>query len=352
MRSQLNLFSWCLLMIAATASNYEHHNGDPILTTYNRDTNGTRHMTFHTGEENSRDANGGKFDTIDDTFDTATTDAIDDTFDTATTDAIDDTFDTATTDAIDDTFDTATTDTIDDTFDTATTDAINDTFDTATTDTIDDTYGTGTTDAIDDTFYTDPTDFPEGKTKAPDTSDISNGTHKASLHFTDFPIFNKAVGQKIESTLKEMKENFSALKEYNLLWTYFVSEPFEGKRYLASLMDDRFSLDWGNTMCRMDNGYLLELDSRKEYDFVVNFLDISRIHFFLVGANDVEQRGHFVNYNSGRELNITLFPWQHETPTNHPRRQNCVMIRLFFSRHQLRTTRCDNRMRYVCEVPA
>ena len=76
------------------------------------------------------------------------------------------------------------------------------------------------------------------------------------------------MGQKIESTLKEMKENFSALKEYNLLWTYFVSEPFEGKRYLASLMDDRFSLDSGNTMCRMDNGYLLELDTRKEYDIM------------------------------------------------------------------------------------
>ena len=107
-----------------------------------------------------------------------------------------------------------------------------------------------------------------------------------------------------------------------------------------------FSLKNANAVCQQHNGYLLELNGRNEFNFVVDFLEAES---FRVGANDVKKEGDFINFNSNTISTVLDLPWGENQPDNAEGVEDCMEIVAEWK--ALGDKICDMLTKYICEVP-
>ncbi|XP_062613937.1 perlucin-like protein [Saccostrea cucullata] len=128
-------------------------------------------------------------------------------------------------------------------------------------------------------------------------------------------------------------------------WLYFEEHCyFRGKEYLT--------WDEAKLQCKSQGGYLTEIESRKENEWIINYLAPAYCTHRLwlqcvvwIGANDQENDWRFVWDWSRRGLTFTNWRWRE--PNNYNREEHCVAVT--YPWQEWIDLRCWERRPYVCE---
>ncbi|GFN95050.1 collectin-11 [Plakobranchus ocellatus] len=99
-----------------------------------------------------------------------------------------------------------------------------------------------------------------------------------------------------------------------------------------------------NELCKSIGGYLVELDSLDEQNFVTRFVKAHRQYSALTGANDVEREGTFVYYNSKKPM--PALKWRYGNPNNWRNKEHCVQI----LSTGVNDIHCRRYAQYICEI--
>ncbi|GFN88557.1 Cd209 antigen [Plakobranchus ocellatus] len=126
--------------------------------------------------------------------------------------------------------------------------------------------------------------------------------------------------------------------------TFVVSEMFQNSVYFLSKQAAKFDLRLMNRICKDIGGYLVEIDSPKEQDFLSKFVTGMTRHYVYTGANDVMREGTFVYYNSKKPM--PALKWYENNPDNWLGDENCVHI----TSEGLNDICCDHIAKYLCEL--
>ena len=131
----------------------------------------------------------------------------------------------------------------------------------------------------------------------------------------------------------------------------FESSHFEGRNYYLSLPTPLPTVNVFQDKCRDVAGYLAEIDTREEYEFIMEFLKQSIPEgrdTALVGANDLAVEGRWVFMRSGKGL--TYFDWKREAGGGE---FNCMYLVWNSQDAGMHDWKCVDKelRRYVCEVP-
>ncbi|GFO36449.1 Cd209 antigen [Plakobranchus ocellatus] len=116
---------------------------------------------------------------------------------------------------------------------------------------------------------------------------------------------------------------------------------FQNSVYFLSKKPAKFNLRLMNRICKNIGGYLVEIDSRKEQDFVAKFVTSKSIYSTYTGAI---REGTFIYYNSKKPL--PALKWYENNPDNRLGNENCVLI----TRGGLHDIRCGYIGTYLCEL--
>ncbi|XP_059146606.1 uncharacterized protein LOC131934565 [Physella acuta] len=138
---------------------------------------------------------------------------------------------------------------------------------------------------------------------------------------------------------------------------FSISPPFNGHHYLLSNRLYTFKVESAEAMCELFGGYLVEIDSRDEHQFLINFLtnEKNKLNFSIAmtGLSDELQEKVWVNRHSKTVANYTH--WYSSEP-NGGRSQNCVV--LYSPTWLMVDDPCSHTMSdfsfkltYLCEVP-
>ncbi|GFO14107.1 Cd209 antigen [Plakobranchus ocellatus] len=127
--------------------------------------------------------------------------------------------------------------------------------------------------------------------------------------------------------------------------SFWVSEVFPQSNsvYFLSKRISYDSLDRRNELCKTIGGYLVELDSRDEQNFVAKFVTTISYSYIFTGGNDIRREGHFVQYNSKKPM--PALKWVGPNPDNW-RNEDCVEIKM----SGLNDISCDYSGQHVCEL--
>ncbi|GFO46057.1 collectin-11 [Plakobranchus ocellatus] len=127
---------------------------------------------------------------------------------------------------------------------------------------------------------------------------------------------------------------------------YWASKVFPETKsvYFLSKRRPRFSIHLMNELCKNIDGYLVELDSLDEQNFVAGFLKAHTIYYAFTGANDIKREGTFVFYNSKKLM--PALKWLSHEPDNYNNKEDCVRIRP----KGLNDISCKYRDHYICEL--
>ena len=135
---------------------------------------------------------------------------------------------------------------------------------------------------------------------------------------------------------------------YADLIKFDISDVYKDTVYFASKHEEPFNIKRANDACVAARGYLVELDDVEEYNFVLDFVKrVGGSKTFMTGGNDVAHEGKFSYYNSGNPVPSSL-PWSRGQPDNAYNAEDCME---FFIGKGLNDMPCQNRSRFVCEVP-
>ncbi|GFN98794.1 pulmonary surfactant-associated protein d [Plakobranchus ocellatus] len=99
-----------------------------------------------------------------------------------------------------------------------------------------------------------------------------------------------------------------------------------------------------NKLCKAIGGYLVELDSREEQNFVTGFMRAHDKYNAYTGGNDIRREGTFVYYNSKKPM--PALKWRPGNPNNWNSNEDCVQIWW----KDLNDITCSRRDKYICEI--
>ncbi|GFN89021.1 Cd209 antigen [Plakobranchus ocellatus] len=127
--------------------------------------------------------------------------------------------------------------------------------------------------------------------------------------------------------------------------SYWVSKVFPKTNsvYFLSKKKHRCLLHPMNELCKTIGGYLAELDSVDEENFVAGFIKAHTKNNAFIGANDVKREGTFVYYNSKKPM--PALKWLRGEP-NDLNGEDCVE----FKHTGLNDVKCDYISHYICEL--
>ncbi|RUS83908.1 hypothetical protein EGW08_008322, partial [Elysia chlorotica] len=98
-----------------------------------------------------------------------------------------------------------------------------------------------------------------------------------------------------------------------------------GTYFYVTTVPTPFDLTEANEKCKERGGYLWEVDDDEELRYVSRRLNIVFYQDrFYIGANDVENEGTFVYFNSGKP--ILPNRWAANNPSNSGDNEDCVEI--------------------------
>ncbi|GFO16291.1 Cd209 antigen [Plakobranchus ocellatus] len=126
---------------------------------------------------------------------------------------------------------------------------------------------------------------------------------------------------------------------------YLVSKPFQGSIYLVQKHRSNFHLFHKNQHCRKFGGYLVELNSLEEEDYVQKLVNESNNFgkFVFTGANDIKRENSFFFYNSKQPM--PTLRWKPGNPDNW-KNEDCVDINWY----GINDRRCNQYSTYICEI--
>ncbi|XP_059146626.1 uncharacterized protein LOC131934583 [Physella acuta] len=133
-----------------------------------------------------------------------------------------------------------------------------------------------------------------------------------------------------------------------------ISSSFNGRRYFLSPILNAIIDKHALAMCQLYNGYLAEIDSSTEYQFIVDFVFTDpRMNSVLIGATDETQEGVWVNRHTQTPANYTK--WAYDYPTV-SREDNCLYIwshdaEMVDGKCQAVSEGYKFFVGYLCEVP-
>ncbi|RUS83907.1 hypothetical protein EGW08_008321 [Elysia chlorotica] len=119
-----------------------------------------------------------------------------------------------------------------------------------------------------------------------------------------------------------------------------------GTTYYVTTVPRPFNLTEANDICKEYGGYLWEADNDAELRFVST--SVNRIYYrdhFYIGANDVENEGTFVYFNSGKPMLPNR--WTRNNPSNSGDNEDCVEL-ISYSR-AFNDVPCQLDLCFVCE---
>jgi len=133
----------------------------------------------------------------------------------------------------------------------------------------------------------------------------------------------------------------------------FSSADFEGRKYLLSAPHPLTDITDFQQHCKDVDGYLAEIDTQAEYDFIMEFLSQNvpgGRETALVGGSDQTTEGQWVGMTS--QAPMTFFSWYSDYGTRGTGK-DCMYL-VWNSRDQgMHDWKCqDTKLRrFVCEVP-
>ncbi|CAL1527815.1 unnamed protein product [Lymnaea stagnalis] len=168
----------------------------------------------------------------------------------------------------------------------------------------------------------------------------------------------------LERTVSEFREQTANLRLFQdtmksrlalvLKSMFDESEVFMGRRYYLSKDVTSFAPSTGGAACAMFGGYLAEIESNDEFQFLREFIIVSNRNMSVVmtGATDANEEGHWILSQSRADLEV--FNWAEGEP-DEGTHANCQG----FSRDgdwYMADTSCvkhspANDVGYICEIP-
>ncbi|GFO45393.1 collectin-11 [Plakobranchus ocellatus] len=137
----------------------------------------------------------------------------------------------------------------------------------------------------------------------------------------------------------------SSLASVSDVPSFWVSKVFPQSNsvYFLSKKLYHISLDRRNELCKTIGGYLVELDSRDEQNFVAKFVRTLSYSYVFIGGNDIRREGHFVQYNSKKPM--PALKWAGPNPDNW-RNEDCLDI----MQAGLNDISCNYVGQFLCEL--
>ena len=132
-----------------------------------------------------------------------------------------------------------------------------------------------------------------------------------------------------------------------------ISAPFQGSKYLISREVPLEDINDFQDNCKSAGGYLAEIDTQNEYDFIMASLKqvvpTGRSTAY-VGATDEENEGSWGFMNSGRPASFLKF---HGNYGSRSTSWNCLLLIWHSDDAGFGDWKCENggNRRYVCERP-
>lgn len=108
--------------------------------------------------------------------------------------------------------------------------------------------------------------------------------------------------EALEDQFDNFKANMTTRLDGALLSFFSTSAVFGGHRYYLSKPSLRDIAKY-DSICRLFGGYLVEIDSQAEYDFVWDFVVVkNKIIYLALGATDLGQEGVWKFLHSGKSV--------------------------------------------------
>ncbi|KAH9487484.1 hypothetical protein Btru_076471 [Bulinus truncatus] len=153
----------------------------------------------------------------------------------------------------------------------------------------------------------------------------------------------------MNTTIQKLNSAFETARD-----AYFVvSGPSEGKIYLLSREASFYYPSFGESVCALYGGYLVELDTMSEFDIVRNFslAKGSKFNYIMTGGTDEGHYGVWINRYS--KTPMAKF-WYENQPNNYGGMQHCQTFNKKFD-YYMDDTECHfnsrNDIGFICEVP-
>ncbi|KAK0057517.1 collectin-11 [Biomphalaria pfeifferi] len=155
-----------------------------------------------------------------------------------------------------------------------------------------------------------------------------------------------------ESTKSKGVKQDLLTKAQNSMFT--TSPEFKGSRYLLPKTKGSKNFLDSILTCGQLGGYFAEIDSKEEYNFVLNsLLSSSTYQIVYISGTDEGKEGVWVH--SFSKTNLTFFKWAKGEP-NLGKRENCMayhkkLLWLFVDIDCTKLLTFDGTVSFVCEVP-
>ncbi|KAK0061576.1 C-type lectin domain family 4 member K [Biomphalaria pfeifferi] len=182
----------------------------------------------------------------------------------------------------------------------------------------------------------------------------SNTSNSSNQTRTEINSLNSSVAQllsRISSIQRQQDKDKSNLENARSA-LFYSSSNFNGKRYWLTRSASFFNPSYGQSTCATFGGYLTELDSQSELNFVQNFVNANGSAYFAVmmGATDEGHEGRWINRYSQTPVAHLWYPRQ---PDNTAGAENCSCLwKVFgFAMNDCPCYYTSNAVGFLCEIP-
>ncbi|KAI8796287.1 C-type lectin domain family 4 member K [Biomphalaria glabrata] len=133
---------------------------------------------------------------------------------------------------------------------------------------------------------------------------------------------------------------------------FHSSSYFNGRRYFLTRSASFFNPSYGQSTCATYGGYLTELDSQSELNFVRSFVTSYGSSYFAVmmGATDEGHEGRWINMHSRTSV---VHLWHPRQPDNAEGREHCSCLwkRFGFAMNDCPCYYTSTEVGFLCEIP-
>ncbi|RUS86160.1 hypothetical protein EGW08_006054 [Elysia chlorotica] len=154
--------------------------------------------------------------------------------------------------------------------------------------------------------------------------------------------------QALEDKLCNLTRRLAVAQKIALIPERFVvSEPREGKVYTLTSNVATFDIDAAKNDCEQQGGFLAEIETEDEMEFVDSFVKSNNVTDAYIGATDRVSEGFFTWVTSLVAVPTTL--WHTGEPNNgadNTGSEDCVQLNV-----KLSDVVCNGQGKFICEIP-
>ncbi|KAK6965935.1 C-type lectin domain family 4 member K [Biomphalaria glabrata] len=154
------------------------------------------------------------------------------------------------------------------------------------------------------------------------------------------------------STIRRQQDKAKASLDAARSALFHSSSYFHGRRYFLTRSASFFNPSYGQSTCATYGGYLTELDSQSELNFVRSFVTSYGSSYFAVmmGATDEGHEGRWINTHSRTSV---VHLWHPRQPDNAEGREHCSCLwkRFGFAMNDCPCYYTSTEVGFLCEIP-